>query len=470
MKHTMLFACACLSGLGSPAFAQTESTMDVGRFGKVAIYQPAGTPRSIALFVSGDGGWNLGVVDMARAIAAQDAIVVGIDIRHYLGELAKPQAGCVSLAVDFENLNHRVQKKLALRAYLPPVLVGYSSGATVVYATLAQAPPGTFAGAMSLGFCPDQDFHGAPLCRGAGLRYAPNPRGDYVFEPAPHLRDSWVALQGQQDQVCDAHVVDTFGAQVAHSQIVRLPAVGHGFSVQKNWLPQFRAAYSTLSTPAPAVVTAPGVEDLPLIEVPATGESSAGQAATRFVLLLSGDGGWAGLDQDVAAQFSGAGVPVVGLDSLRYFWNLRTPEQATRDIGRTIQHYLSTWHRTRVDLVGYSFGADVLPAIYNRLPQSVRANVDSVTLISPSSSATFEIHVADWLPGEADAGSSTLLEVQRMRPARLLCLYGKNDEDAFCPQLPPNESVAVEIGTGHHLSGDAEAIVNRITAFSATGR
>jgi hypothetical protein len=55
--------------------------------------------------------------------------------------------------------------------YHVPVLVGYSSGATVVYAALVQSPPGTFAGALSLGFCPDQDFSGAALCPGAGLHY-----------------------------------------------------------------------------------------------------------------------------------------------------------------------------------------------------------------------------------------------------------------------------------------------------------
>jgi type IV secretory pathway VirJ component len=226
--------------------AGREDVLTIGRFGKVTLYEPAAPPRSIALFVSGDGGWNLGVIDMARSIAEQDAIVVGIDIRHYLAELAKSPESCASLSADFEDLNHRVQEQLHLREHLPPALIGYSSGATVVYATLVQSTPGTFAGAMSLGFCADQDFGGVPLCAGAGLRYAPNSRGDYVFEPAAHLRDPWIAFQGQEDEVCDARAVDRFAAQVPHAEVVRLPAVGHGFSVQKNWLPQFRTAYAKL--------------------------------------------------------------------------------------------------------------------------------------------------------------------------------------------------------------------------------
>ncbi len=44
------------------------------------------------LFVSGDGGWNQGVVDMARELAGMDALVAGIDIVHYLKRWKKDQA------------------------------------------------------------------------------------------------------------------------------------------------------------------------------------------------------------------------------------------------------------------------------------------------------------------------------------------------------------------------------------------
>jgi len=54
------------------------------------------------------------------------------------------------------------------RAYQRPLLVGYSSGATLVYAALAAAPPEAFAGAISLGFCPDLEIH-KPLCHGRAL-------------------------------------------------------------------------------------------------------------------------------------------------------------------------------------------------------------------------------------------------------------------------------------------------------------
>ena len=33
-----------------------------------AVYLPEGKPKSVAMFLSGDGGWELGVINMARAL------------------------------------------------------------------------------------------------------------------------------------------------------------------------------------------------------------------------------------------------------------------------------------------------------------------------------------------------------------------------------------------------------------------
>lgn len=100
-----------------------------GPFGEVAVYPPAGKATSIALFISGDGGWNPGVVGMARHLTDMHAIVVGIDIRRYLYGADSAQGQCRNLASDSEGLAHAVQRHLALDDYLTPILVGYSSGA-----------------------------------------------------------------------------------------------------------------------------------------------------------------------------------------------------------------------------------------------------------------------------------------------------------------------------------------------------
>src|SRR5205807_1079287 len=284
--------------------------------------------------------------------------------------------------------SHQVQKEIGMSEYHVPVLIGYSSGATVVYAALVESPPGTFAGALSLGFCPDQDFAGAALCPGAGLRYRANERGELVLEPAANLQQPWIALQGQRDQVCEAHVVDEFASRTAHGEVVRL---------------------------------------------------------------------------------AGSGVPTVGLSSLKYFWSARTPERTAGDAARVLRHYFAAWNEERVLLIGYSFGADVLPFVVNRLPPELRARVASVSLLGIDSNASFEIRIADWVASD-DRGPPTRPELGRLGAAPVLCIYGEGESDSICPELAAGNVERAQIGRGHHFSGEYATIADRILEFARRAR
>ena len=56
----------------------------VPRLGDVTIYAPPGEPRGLALFASGDGGWNLGVWDMAQTAASLGYVVAGFSTPAFL--------------------------------------------------------------------------------------------------------------------------------------------------------------------------------------------------------------------------------------------------------------------------------------------------------------------------------------------------------------------------------------------------
>jgi type IV secretory pathway VirJ component len=283
VAKTLLRIAAILWCTWGTAVAAPAEVFNYGRFGEVSVYKGSAEPRDVVLFLSGDGGWNLGVIAMAERLVDKGAVVAGIDIRHYLAQLEKSADKCVSPAVDFENLSRYLQAKLGFKRYLQPTLVGYSSGATLVYATLAEAPDGLFKGALSIGFCPDLDLK-KPVCKGSGIEATPRRDAKGLlkgvdFLPAKQLSGKWISLQGEIDQVCPAPATQKFVAAVPGGDIVMLPKVGHGYSVQKNWVPQFEAAYERITGSAAAQGAAPAlpapVADLPLTVVPAARPDSS---------------------------------------------------------------------------------------------------------------------------------------------------------------------------------------------------
>jgi type IV secretory pathway VirJ component len=439
------------------AMALDETTLVAGRFGKVHIYRQSPQPSHFVLFVSGDGGWNLGVVDMARNLAELNALVVGIDIVHYLKHLGQSGGSCLYPAADFESLSKFVQKSLNYRQYVQPVLVGYSSGATLVYALICQAPANTFKGALSLGFCPDLPL-AHPPCKGSGLAWGfGNKRGTYLFSPVKFLETPWTVLQGEIDRVCDAPTTKEFVSQIPGARMVMLPKVGHGFSVPRNWLPQFKAAFEQMiETTDPPVGGALG--NLPLVEV-----SAHSSQRHQLAVLLSGDGGWAGIDRQLANELAARDLPVVGLNSLKYFWSQRTPESSALDLERIMNHYLRTWKKEQVVLIGYSLGADVLPFLIARLPAALRSRVTLIALLGPGQKTAFEFHLSDWIGHAGRAKQYPVLpEVKRLGNLRTLCFYGDQESDSLCREPLPASVTKVPLSGGHHFGGGYKAIADDI--------
>lgn len=467
----IIFAISLFHPISSYSF---EDFLSYGAFGKVALYRQSSVPAHVVLFVSGDGGWNLGVVDMARELATLDALVVGIDMVHYVRSLDASSEKCSYPATDFEALSQFVQKKLNFPHYITPVLIGYSSGATLVYATLVQSPPNTFAGAVSMGFCPDLLLK-KPMCKGNGLEWKPGPKGKgYSFLPAMNLEAGWIALQGNIDEVCDANATSQYVHEVSNGELVLLPKVGHGFSVSRNWMPQFREAFaklshtpedeSPMSRPAGSVVPkeryadAVDVKDLPLVELPATGNSS-----DLLAVILSGDGGWANIDRQIGKYLATRGVGVIGFNSLQYFWTKRTPDIAAKDLERVLRYYLTAWKKDKAILIGYSLGADVLPFMADRLPPQLLDKVISISLLGPGETAEFEFHLTDWLRNEPKSGAHPVLpEVEKLKGKKLLCFFGEDERDSLCRKLNANESVVIRLTGGHHFGGGYQAIAERI--------
>ena len=90
---------------------------------------------------------------------------------------------------------------------------------------------------------------------------------------------------------------------------------------------------------------------LPVTVTPATGHGDT------LAVFYSGDGGWVASDVGMTTDLVKAGIPVVGVNSLRYFVVRKTPEESAADLAALLRRDMSAWGKTRIVLGGYSFGA-----------------------------------------------------------------------------------------------------------------
>jgi type IV secretory pathway VirJ component len=202
------------------------------------------------------------------------------------------------------------------------------------------------------------------------------------------------------------------------------------------------AVAATALSPPPAAAPATA---MPVIERPAAG------AGDTLVVFYSGDGGWAGLDRGFTDSVSKAGVPVVGVDSLRYFWNGRSAEQAAADLDAALVHYLAAWKKSKVILVGYSFGAGALPPIVARLPPQIRARVRLMALVAAEPYGDLHFHLGSWLNQRSPSAYPLAPIVAGLRDVPTVCVYGERDREEGCAGLAARP---LRLAGDHHFNGD----------------
>ncbi len=202
----------------------------------------------------------------------------------------------------------------------------------------------------------------------------------------------------------------------------------------------------------------PVISGLPLIELPASPHGHL------LAIILSGDGGWRDLDKTIGEKLQADGVSVVGWDSLRYFWSHKSPEQTARDLGAVIDTYNARWGTSKVALIGYSFGAGVLPFAYDRLSPEAKQAVVQLSLLGFETAADFEISLMGWLGAPPTRNAlPTEPALAPIDASMIQCFYGKDEDDSLCPSLAAKHEVTViKTEGGHHFNGDYDAIAERI--------
>ncbi|CAG8870634.1 hypothetical protein PS627_04089 [Pseudomonas fluorescens] len=373
-----------------------------------------------------DDGSSLTLVTPGTQAKARVAIAVPagqhLTDRQLLGLSQAGQAQLVQVELpgdDCLKQQQAVQQAIGQLAGAPTLVAGIGPGAAQAWRWLA-GQRSDHARAISVGFTLEQ-----PGCPAA------------LPKSAPHGHWS-VAWNDNPDDASAAFVRDQANAETSISDYdIHLPQVLKGQLTQ-------------------ALVGQDGSAlDIPVVEVP------AGQTTDTVTLFLSGDGGWRDLDRDVAGEMAKLGYPVVGIDTLRYYWQHKTPEQSAADLSELMHHYRQKWGTKRFVLTGYSFGADVLPALYNRLPDEDQQRVDAVILLAFARSGSFEIEVEGWL-GNAGKEAPTGPEMARLPASKVVCIYGTEETDESGCTEHTAVGERVELPGGHHFDEDYPALAKRL--------
>ncbi|MBI5520096.1 MAG: virulence factor family protein [Desulfovibrio sp.] len=467
LSSPLLAVCALfLLLIATPACAKPEKApekLNFGVFGDVLIYrnmdQSGGEPGRAVLLLS-EGAWDARMDKAARTIADMDATVVGIDTSRLLAPLRAKAEGCFYQAWEFEGLSKIVQKTLGYKGYHQPVLAGFGEGAGVAYATFAQAPKEIFAGAIALGFSPRVAIN-KPFCAANGYTFdnATSPDGGGIsMRPVAKPQGRLVIIQGRNDQRYPLAEAQAFAGQVPGSRVTPIDGAGQDLNDPKLWRAAFREALDQIAPAAKsagggAKVLAKSVDDLPLIEVPSK------TPGKTMAVIVTGDGGWAGIDQKIGDIMADHGVSVVGFNSLKYFWNARTPEEMAHDLELTLTHYAAKWGAERFIVVGYSIGADVLPFMTGRMSEATKAKLALVAMLGPGTHADFEFHLSNWLTTEnVPEGVPMIPEMAKLSKTPVLLVCGDEEEGTLCQNYQAPNVKSMVVPGGHHFNKEYDHI------------
>ncbi len=459
-KLSFITVAAALLSVHLAAEAAVPDTVNVAPFGKVFIYNPSPSVKNVVIMISGDGGWKYGVVGFAETFSAMNNLVIGVDILRYYRELRQRTDDCYRVATDFVELATMIQKKYNFAEYKPPVIMGYSSGATLVYGILAQARPGTFAGGISLGFCPDIELP-KMLCETNGLEEKPGiPGKSYFLQPDAKLGNHWIVLHGELDKVCNYTEVVDFVKKTTDAELISLPKTGHGFAKWSDFMPQWKEAFRRLTETA-AENKLPAVDGEKLKELPLVITNAKIQdTSAPLALIISGDGGWYSFEQSIADKLADVGIPTIGLDSKKYFWKRKTPEESSVDIMSALNYYSREWGRDKFILIGYSLGSEIVPFIINRMPEDMKSKVVSSVLLSPETSTDFEIHISNMLGmGSRQNTYNVPDEILKMQPVHTLIIFGQGEKTKIPELLAGSDVIIQKIPGDHHYKFDLPLIM-----------
>ena len=184
-----------------------------------------------------------------------------------------------------------------------------------------------------------------------------------------------------------------------------------------------------------------------------------------FVLYVSGDGGLNRFSVDLCNSLHQSGYSVTGIDAKSYFWHKKTPDHSALDITMYLNKEFDLRQNQDLVLIGYSFGADVLPFIIQKLPLSLRSKIRSTILISPSTTTDFEIHLTDIFGYATKRNMDVVAEINTLGDEKVVTVFGDDEHDFPVNKIRLKKYTNIILSGGHHFNGDTEKLTHTLLKY-----
>jgi len=425
-----------VAGAAAPASTDTK-IIPQKRFGEVPISWSGNAPSAFVVLMADPDDASHSYGPIADELVSQGAAVAVLDSQVMRGILSTtvPAGQCNRLFGDIEDLVRLSERALDMKEWKSPVFFGLGRSGTISYLALAEAPPNSVSGALSLGFSPSL-ASSAAFCSGAPVLSSKD--GTFLYGPMK-LNGKWTIFDKDlHDPALKTFIDADSGAKIE---------IGNA-SDKATLSAAVKAVFDMTAVPKASV------GDLPLTELPA-------KTPKGLAIFLSGDGGWRDIDKQIGEALSEHNISVIGLDTLRYFWSKKDPQTIANDLDRIARYYGDAWHIQDVSLIGYSFGAATIPMVWAKLDPDLQKRIKLIVMMAPEPVGRFEMSMAGWLGIHSPDDVSLGPFLANLPKDKVTCVFSveeKNDGNTGCTLPELDGATLVERTGGHHFGGEYLAI------------